>query len=248
MQLVNHKITSCRVKCHAQIATTAPSEMFGSSPGEGRFKGDNLSCRAWDVNNYQSNLLKGPPLKTSPTSPKNTHLTQKENTSLRNPSTHTHTCQRSGMKFITITGGINGHKRYIRIRKIHSAIAANDARLQSDFRLLNQLEKRRSVESGKAKGGASNFMSKTRANAGLRPSSKRGFDSFGQGIPPKAVHSPFSVLRSPFGMEWNVSACLSICKLPRKTHGAIIPNSHSRQSQFARLYECFFFALVFGAV
>jgi len=98
------------------------------------------------------------------------------------------------MKFITITGGINGHKRYIRIRKIHSAIAANDARLESDFRLLNQPEKRKSGKApGKGGGGSSNFMSKTRANAGLRPSSNG--DSFGQGIPPPAVHSPFPVLQ-----------------------------------------------------
>lgn len=205
MQLVNHKITSCRVKCHAQIATTAPSEMFGSSPGEGRFKGDNLSCRAWDVNNYQSNLLKGPPLKTSPTSPKNTHLTQKENTSLRNPSTHTHTCQRSGMKFIRITGGINGHKRYIRIRKIHSAIAANDARLQSDFRLLNQLEKRRSVESGKAKGGGGiEFYVQDTCKCRTKAIVQEGIRFIRPGDSPKG--SPFSILRSPFSV-WNGMEC-----------------------------------------
>lgn len=145
-----------------------------------------------------------------------------------------------------------GHKRAQKIHSHPQDTFCNCCKWRSPPIGLSFAESAgKAEERGKWKskgGGASNFMSKTRANTGLRPSSKRGFDSFGQGIPPKAVHSPFSVLRSPFGMEWNVSACLSICKLPRKTHGAIIPNSHSRQSQFARLYECFFFALVFGAV
>jgi len=70
------------------------------------------------------------------------------------------------------------------------------------------------------------------------------------GDPPTG--SPFSIPRSPIGMwmrmrirmwmwvrVWAYANC-------RQTHGAIIPNGHSRQSQLARFYECF--PLCFSAV